>query len=238
MRGPAIETAVPIRCPIQRNILSNNNGPGRYQPGSVHVFSPLYFSEVYSSTGDHCLHLVASLAQQGRPRANTLSVWQRSEKTLISWRKIARERVFRIDCGVCCLRRSISARRAFRRGPLCLNEFCLPEWLPPGEPIETIVQFDAFLGFVSSQRFVKTIAHPDAALLTLLRTHLSKKPNAQQMYVSSLLEAEAANPQRRTRQTRRALRRRHAPGPPSRRFSTRPGAASRPPPRDRQARCS
>ena len=51
----------------------------------------------------------------------------------------------------------------------------LQEWLSPGESIETAVQFDAFLGFVNSQRlgskmtaYPETTAYPDLVLLSLL----------------------------------------------------------------------
>ena len=40
----------------------------------------------------------------------------------------------------------------------------------------------------------KTTAYPDSVLLSLLKTRLSKSQSVQQMYASSVLEAEAANP--------------------------------------------
>jgi hypothetical protein len=71
----------------------------------------------------------------------------------------------------------------------------LQEWLPPGERIETLAQFDAFQGYVSSQRLgPKTAAHPDLVLLSLLKTRLGKGQSVQQMYASSVLEAESAHP--------------------------------------------
>ena len=52
----------------------------------------------------------------------------------------------------------------------------LQEWLSPGESIETAVQFDAFMGFVTSQRLgSKTTAYPDLVLLSLLKTRLGKE---------------------------------------------------------------
>ena len=71
----------------------------------------------------------------------------------------------------------------------------LHEWLPPGVCIETSEQFDAFMGFVNSQRLApKTSPYPDLVLLSLLKTRLGKGPSVQQMYASSALEAEAAHP--------------------------------------------
>ena len=64
-----------------------------------------------------------------------------------------------------------------------------------GERIEAIVQFDTFMGFVNSQRLgTKTTAYPDLVLLLLLKTRLGKEPSVQQMYASSVLEVEAADP--------------------------------------------
>ena len=51
----------------------------------------------------------------------------------------------------------------------------LQEWLPPGKCIETIVQFDAFMGFANSQWLgSKTTAYPDPVLISLLKTRLGK----------------------------------------------------------------
>ena len=56
----------------------------------------------------------------------------------------------------------------------------LQEWLPPGGCIETIVQFDAFMGFVYSQRLgSKTTAYPDPVLLSLLGTRLGNGQSVQ-----------------------------------------------------------
>ena len=51
----------------------------------------------------------------------------------------------------------------------------------PGECVEKSGQFDTFLGFASSQRFVKTPAYPDAVLLALLKTRLLEKQNVQKI---------------------------------------------------------
>ena len=45
-----------------------------------------------------------------------------------------------------------------------------------------------------SQLAAKPPAYPDMVMLALLKTRLSKKQNVQHMFVSSLLEANAANP--------------------------------------------
>ena len=101
--------------------------------------------------------------------------------------------------------------------------------------IGNTAQFDAFLGFVNSQQLEpKTTAYPDTVLLSLLRTCLVNNPG-----VSSVLEAEAANPLPADLTTETG-------------FATKKGglafldmvssprsdAASRLPPRVRRARCS
>ena len=63
------------------------------------------------------------------------------------------------------------------------------------ERIENSDQLGAFLGFVNSQWLVlKTTIHPNAVVYSLLKTRLAKKQGVQQIYRSSKLGAEAANP--------------------------------------------
>ena len=51
---------------------------------------------------------------------------------------------------------------------------------------------------MNSQRLApKTTVYPDAVLYSLLKTRSGKKQSVQQMFQSSMLEAEAANPVRR-----------------------------------------
>ena len=71
----------------------------------------------------------------------------------------------------------------------------LLESLSPGESIETALQFDAFMGFVNSQRLgSKRTAYPDLVLLLLLKMRLGEEQSAQQICASSVLEAESARP--------------------------------------------
>ena len=57
------------------------------------------------------------------------------------------------------------------------------------------MQFDAFMGFATSQRLgSKTAAYPNPVLLSLLKTRLGEGQIAQQIYASSLLETESAHP--------------------------------------------
>ena len=175
---------------------------------------------------DSRLHLVASLVQQGG-LALTLSVWQRIED-------------YHGLVNSFCERTSPPHRlRSFRRGSFCLSEFFCKNGSRQGGGIENSAQFDAFLGFVSSQRLgPKTTTHPDAALLSLLHTRLAKNQSVQQIYASSVLEAEAASTPSEDLATETGFSAKKRGVSSWTRSPPRSRAVSRLPPRVRCARCS